>query len=248
MTFMRKKMAIPSKTVIAVVLFLAASQSIAAQFKYGVKVSGTVNNMYLIQDTNTNMRRTSVAGFNAGIMGEYIFRNNMSIGVEAMFAMQGFKRSWVTSYSHPAVIPSVENTICRTFHTNIPVLFRYYYKGLAIESGPQFSFCFGGKRKFHREQTVLDNTIAFDTSYTFSSKETEMQEDLPDFKLWNRITIGVTAGLSYTLDYGLMFGMRYTYDFCNAFNEKKLDSDMKPYSEQYKSRHSVVQISIGFKF
>ncbi|MBR5029118.1 MAG: PorT family protein [Bacteroidales bacterium] len=221
--------------------------TIVAQVKFGGKVSGTINNMFLVQDTSKNMRRGSVAGFNVGVMAEYLFRENMSVGIEVMFAMQGFKRSWVSTYDHPAVIPTVENTTCRTFHLNIPVLYRFYYRGLAFEAGPQVSVCFDGKRKFHREQTIHDQSLVFDTAYTFSSLETEMQKYLSGFKLWNRITFGATAGISYTLDNGLMFGIRYTYDFNNSFNDM-IEYEYEKYrSETYKSHHSVVQISVGLK-
>lgn len=228
-------------------LTLVSCPTLMAQFKFGGKVSGTVNNMFLVQDTSKNIRSGSIAGFNLGAMGEYFFRDDMSAGLEVMFAMQGFKRSMVNTFDHPAIIPTTEEIICRTFHINIPILYRYYYKGLALEAGPQVSICLGGKRYFHREQKVKDDELVFDTSYTFSSCETEMQNRLSDFKLWNRITFGATAGISYTLDNGLMFGIRYTYDFSNSFNEMVKFEEEKYRSETYKSHHSVVQISVGLK-
>jgi len=233
--------------VASALLTLASCPTLMAQFQFGGKVSGTINNMFLVQDTSKNLQRSSVAGFNIGAMAEYFFKENMSVGVEVMFAMQGFKRSWVSTYDHPAVIPTMEKTTCRTFHLNIPILYRYYYKGLALEAGPQVSICFGGKRYFHREQTIHEETQVFDTNYVFSGTETEMQKYLSDFKLWNRITFGATAGISYTLDNGLMFGIRYTYDFNNSFNEMVEYEYEKYRSETYKSHHSVVQISLGLK-
>lgn len=233
--------------VAAALLTLASCPALMAQFKFGGKVSGTVNNMFLVQDTSKSIQRSSVAGFNIGAMAEYLFKENMSVGIEVMFAMQGFKRSWVSTYDHPAIVPSTEHVICRTFHLNIPILYRYYYKNLAIEVGPQVSICFGGKRYFHRQQTIHEETLAFDTNYTFRSTETEMQKKMSDFKLWNRITFGATAGISYTLDNGLMFGIRYTYDFNNSFNEMVEYEYEKYRSETYKSHHSVVQISLGLK-
>jgi len=233
--------------IVAALLTLASGSGLMAQFKFGGKVSGTVNNMFLVQDTSRNIQRSSVVGFNVAAMAEYLFRDDMSVGLEVMFAMQGFKRSWVSTYDHPAVIPTIENTTCRTFHLNIPILYRYYINGFALEAGPQVSICFGGKRYFHREQTIHEETMVFDTNYVFSGTETDMQKYLSDFKLWNRITFGATAGVSYTLDNGLMFGIRYTYDFNNSFNEM-IEYEYEKYrSETYKSHHSVVQISLGLK-
>ena len=118
---------------------------------------------------------------------------------------------------------------------------------LASGSGLMAQFKFGGKRYFHREQTIHEETMVFDTNYVFSGTETDMQKYLSDFKLWNRITFGATAGVSYTLDNGLMFGIRYTYDFNNSFNEM-IEYEYEKYrSETYKSHHSVVQISLGLK-
>ena len=108
-------------------LTLASCPALMALFQFGGKISGTINNMFLVQDTSKNLQLSSVAGFNIGAMAEYFFKENMSVGVEVMFAMQGFKRSWVSTYDNPAVIPTMEKTTCLTFHLNIPSLYRKYW-------------------------------------------------------------------------------------------------------------------------
>lgn len=227
--------------VVAAVLAFAANSSLMAQVKFGVKASGTVNNMFLDSDTTKDIKRAPVFGFNVGVMGEYFLNDNMSIGAELMFAQQGYKRSLETDHSK-------SETTYRTNHINLPILFRYYIGGLAIEAGPQVSFCFGGKMKGHSELTILSTTTTSDTTISMSDIEADYQKAMSDFKLWNRINIGGTIGLSYNMANGLFFGARYTYDFTNAFNEMKFGDDLKPKQEAIKSHHGVISVSVGYKF
>ena len=41
--------------IVAALLTLASGSGLMAQFKFGGKVSGTVNNMFLVQDTSRNI-------------------------------------------------------------------------------------------------------------------------------------------------------------------------------------------------
>ena len=229
--------------VVAAALVFATSSSLMAQFKFGVKASGTVNNMFHVEDTMKDMKRSPVFGFNVGVMGEYFLNDNMSIGAELLFAQQGFKRSIESDHT-------LWEMTYRTNHINLPILFRYYIGGLAIEVGPQVSFCFGGKAKQHSELTILNNTTTSDTTISLADMESNYQKlyNMSDFKMWNRINIGGTIGLSYNMANGLFFGARYTYDFTNAFNDMKLGDDLKPKQEAIKSHYGVISVSVGFKF
>lgn len=226
---------------VAAIMVFATSSSLMAQFKFGVKASGTMNNMFLASDTIKDIKRAPVFGFNVGVMGEFFLNDNMSVGAELLFAQQGFKRSISEDGDELAVT-------YRTNHINLPIVFRYYIGGLAIEAGPQVSFCFGGKIKSHSEETLLGHTATQDTTISLGDVESDMQKGMSDFKLWNRINIGGTIGLSYNMANGLFFGARYTYDFTNAFNDMKLGDDLKPKQEAIKSHHGVISVSVGYKF
>ena len=230
----------------AAVMVLSLCTSVNAQnLRFGVKASGTMNNMFLDSDTIKDIKRSPVFGFNVGVMGEFFLNENMSVGAELLFAQQGYKRSLEKGDENNGY---KSETTYRTNHINLPILFRYYIGGLAIEAGPQVSFCFGGKVKGHSEETILGHTATQDTTISLGDVEADYQKGMSDFKLWNRINIGGTIGLSYNMPSGLFFGARYTYDFTNAFNDMKMGSDLKPYQESVKSHHSVISVSVGFKF
>lgn len=230
---------------VAAIMVFATSSSLMAQVKFGVKASGSAN--FMSMDTTMfgkDWEKSPVFGFNVGVMGEFFLNDNMSIGAELLFAQQGFKRSISEDGDEIAVT-------YRTNHINLPILFRYYIGGLAIEVGPQVSFCFGGKSNVYDKfvaggQTILDTT--YTESLSDAEKDVQKKEGLSDFKLWNRINIGGTIGLSYNMPSGLFFGARYTYDFTNAFNDMKLGDDLKPKQEAIKSHHGVISVSVGFKF
>ena len=228
--------------VVAAVLVFATSSSLMAQVKFGVKASGTLNNMFHEDDSisDPNYKRVPVFGFNVGVMGEFFLNDNMSIGAELLFAQQGYKRTY-------NVDEDKSELTFRTNHINLPILFRYYIGGLAIEAGPQVSFCFGGNRNLYEKEVVLGHTL-IDTTYSMTMSELEENyQKLPglsDFKVWNRINIGGTIGLSYNMPSGLFFGARYTYDFTNFFNTINKDGKQEP----YKSHYGVISVSVGFKF
>lgn len=206
--------------------------------------------MFLAHDTIAYMKRLPGFGYNIGFLGEYYFNEKISLGAELLFARQGYIRTWTNSYDHPAIIPANEKAICKTYHINIPIIFRYYIDNLAFEIGPQVSFCFGGNLKYVLEQTIHDYTSTFDTLYHFSDWEsaTSKDKDLPGFKAWNRISVGATAGMSVNLENGMFIGVRYTFDFTNSFHEAIMIDEKPTWSDEvFKSHHSVLTASIGFK-
>lgn len=242
---------------VAAILMFATSESLMAQFKFGVKASGMMNNMFLEMDSSSTVKRAPVFGFNVGVMGEIFVSDNISVGAELVFAQQGFKRT--SSYDENDVYgtySSESEMVFRTNHINLPVLLRFYVGGLAIELGPQVSFCFGGKvkQKFSSSYTYGGETEhhSSDTTMTFAELEKDEQQyckehGLSDYKLWNRINVGATLGLSYNLENGLFFGARYTYDFTNLFNDYEIKNDLARKVDM-KSHYGVLQVSVGFKF
>lgn len=244
---------------VAAVLMFATSSSLMAQFKFGVKASGTLNNMFWAEDTAATMERHPVFGFNVGVMGEYFLGDNMSIGAELLFAQQGFRRTseYNETSEYGGKFHSDNDITFRTNHVNLPIVFRYYINGLAIEVGPQLSFCFGGKVKqiasyeyTYGGQTEIQSR---DTTYYLADMEKEEQdqlkkEGLKDFKFWNRINVGGTVGLSYNMENGLFFGARYTYDFTNVFNSYEYKNEKPVKIDNYKSHYGVLSVSVGFKF
>lgn len=240
------------KVALVVALLIATAAQLSAQVQVGVKGGGSLNNMFLAQDTNHALTPSSIFGFSAGVSAEYFFKERMSAGIEALFAMQGCRRIWRDRYDHPGVVPTEQRATVQTFHLNIPVLFRYHFNGFAIEAGPQVSICFGGRHKHHLDQSFAGEEKVFDTIYHFDDLEMEIADDIniKEYKVWNRVTFGAVAGIRYTFEGGFNVGLRYAIDFSNAFNRwyYESDEDDKVLWESYKSRHSVLVLSLGFSF
>ena len=260
---------------VSAVLMFATSSNLMAQFKFGVKASATLNNMFHADDTMKDIKRIPVFGFNVGVVGEYFLNDNMSIGAELVFAQQGFKRKYEVFHEYDydgdgdrdVYYSWNEEQVFRTNHINLPILFKYYFNGLAVEVGPQISFAFGGK---YSDKWTQDGTHEGsghgERHYSLADYEDELQlsykkyEGINDFKLWNRINIGATAGLSYNMENGLFFGARYTFDFTNFLNDVVYDEHVyegggviiterdNPHFAKIKSHYSVVQLSVGYKF
>ena len=234
-------------------LTLASSSGLMAQWKMGLTTGASLTNMYLAQDTMTYMKSLSAFGYNIGITGEFFINENMSVEAELLFARQGYRRTWTERFEHPLTVPDKEKATCRTYHLNIPMLFRYHIDNIAFEAGPQISFCFGGKWKYTLEQTIHDDyTAIFDTTYHFSEWEenTEIAKGITGFRAWHRISIGAAIGMCVNLENGITLGVRYTYDFTNSFNEAVLvqpKPNEKWEQQTFKSHHSVLSFSVGIK-
>lgn len=218
--------------VVAAALVFATSSSLMAQMKIGIKASGNLSNIYMEDTTTTTMK----PGFNVGVMGEYFLNDNMSIGAELLYSMQGAQEkhegdNWSNKYA------------ITTHNINLPILFRFYFGGLAVEVGPQVGFCLGGKYK----STITIGDKEEESTTSFSEVEENGRKSFSDFKYWNRLSVGGAIGLSYNLSNGLFFGARYTHDFTDLFNNVVLDGT-NPKNEAYKSRNGVISVSVGYKF
>lgn len=247
---------------------LLIGMSASAQFKFGIKASRTLNSMYLDHQSliypenpedDIDASTSFVAGFNAGIVAEYFFSEKISLGAEIMYAQQGFETNYErtfifngTTYGHLSYYEkeTTKNLI-------IPVVARYYIHGFSIEAGPQIGICLGGKsfvrstvedyNTFHSFQQKTKTTNDF--SYTYDEIEEGTRKYLPDFKYYNRLQFGITAGLAYNFDFGLFVGARYSMDFTDTFNKVLRDEGNQPYDwTSFKSKNSVISISLGFKF
>ncbi|MBR5029117.1 MAG: PorT family protein [Bacteroidales bacterium] len=219
--------------VVAAVLVFAANSSLMAQFKFGVKASGNLSNIYMEDTTTTTMK----PGFNIGVMGEYFLNDNMSVGAELLFSMQGAQEKHEGETL--GVKWSTKNSIT-TNYINLPILVRYYFGALAVELGPQIGFCFGGNTKYKFES---DGNTKEETQ-SFSDSEKDIQKLVSDYKLWNRLQVGGAIGVSYNMPMGLFFGARYTYDFTNLLNT--INNEGK--TESVKSNSGVISVSVGYKF
>lgn len=219
--------------VVAAVLAFAANSSLMAQFKFGVKVSGNLSNIYMEDTTTTSMK----PGFNFGVLGEYFLNENMSLGAEVLFSQQGAKE---TKEGEDLGIKWKTTSAITTNYINVPILFRYYFGGLAVELGPQFGLCLGGKYSYKSE--VGDKTEEY--TKKFSEIEEDAQKVVSDFKYWNRLQIGGAIGLTYNMPMGLFLGARYTYDFTDLLNT--INKEGK--TESYKTKSGVITVSVGYKF
>ena len=224
--------------VVAAVLAFAANSSLMAQFKFGVKASGTLNNIYTEDSTTTSMK----PGFNVGVLAEYFLNENMSIGAEVLFAQQGCQAK---DEGEDFGVKWSSKTTTTSNHINLPIMFRYYINGLAIEVGPQFGLCIGGNHKYKQEADGKTD----EATKTFNEMEDDYYKKVnSDYKYYNRLNIGAAIGLTYNMPMGLFLGARYTHDFTNAFNEIKMDGLTSTKCESVKSNHGVISVSVGFKF
>ena len=224
--------------VVAAVLAFAANSSLMAQFKFGVKASGNLSNIYVEDSTTTSMK----PGFNIGVMGEYFLNDNISVGAELLLSMQGAKE---TSEGTTLGKDWKNTSSITTNNINLPIMIRYYFGGLAVELGPQIGFCFGGNFKNKKESD--GNTD--ETTTAFSKWEDDYYKNVDDsYKMWNRLNIGGAIGVSYNMPMGLFFGARYTYDFTNLFNTIKMDGLTSTKCESRKSNQGVISVSVGYKF
>jgi len=135
-----------------VLVFLAGisfATAANAQFQFGVK--GGVNFSNVNGDGLDGVSTSSLTGFNAGVYFKLPLAHHLAIQPELVYSGQGFKisESGITATQH-------EN------YFNVPVLLKYTYAGLFLETGPQFGFLMSANEKV--QGTSEDNKSGFNSS------------------------------------------------------------------------------------
>jgi hypothetical protein len=119
-----------------------------AQFAFGIKGGANISNVNGSDVSGTN----SLVGFNAGAYLKLPVTKHLAIQPELDYSGQGFKEtsSGVTTTQH-------ENYI------DIPVLLKYHFAGLFVETGPQAGFLVSAK--------VSQQGVSVDDKASFNSAE-----------------------------------------------------------------------------
>src|SRR5579863_8147636 len=112
---------------------LLASFSFAtahAQLAFGVKAGANISNVTGSDATGTS----ALVGFNAGAYLKIPLPHNLSIQPELVYSGQGFKQTsgGITTTQH-------------LNYLNIPILLKYSFAGVFIETGPQAGFLLNAK-------------------------------------------------------------------------------------------------------
>ena len=247
--------------VVAAIMAFAANSSLMAQFKIGAKAGVSMNGMFGKDNYYDKYELKPVCGFNAGIVGEYMIDDKMSIAAEVLYARQGYSLHleknivayYLESY-HNIYAKGDVKTISN--HIKVPVMFRYYFGSFSVEVGPQVGFCLGGKEKAHYESDVPDSGDPllkhqiYDYNYTFEELESNGEEILDDYRMYNRVNAGFVVGVGYEFAFGMFLNARYTMDFTNSYNKIISDETTgKAVSwESYPSKQWGVALSVGYKF
>lgn len=104
--------------------------TVHAQFAFGIKGGANISNVNGSDVSGTN----SLVGFNAGVYLKLPVTRHLSIQPEVDYSGQGFKETsgGITTTQH-------ENYI------NVPVLLKYHFMGVFVETGPQAGFLMSAK-------------------------------------------------------------------------------------------------------
>lgn len=169
-------------------------------------------------------------GLAVGVEGEYQISELFSLSAGVMYSMQGLK------YSEKIAIPVVgEQSLEATGkldYINIPIMANVYVlKGLAVKLGIQPGF-----------------NIASKLSMDMKGAMSGGNEEDPDIKdAIQSVDISIPIGVSYEYA-NVVFDARYNWGLSNVFTDKRTRTILDDFIPGKKSKNSVFQISVGYKF
>lgn len=241
---MRKK--VKFIAVLSLVMAVATSCAFAQKFHYGVKASATFNNIIMdsISGSDTTIFGTDgnplQFGYNVGAFVEYMVTSKIGVSAELLYSRQGRKEVKKDDFG-------TITTNVTTSNINLPIMLKIYLsERLAVEAGPQFGYCFGGKVNM---KTAFNDEALKDSELSLSFKELEDEDNNrgvgdKDFKYWNRFGIALGLGASINFKFGLFVGARYTIGVTDLLNTR----DIQGKQVTRDSKCSEISISAGFRF
>ncbi|MDR1097247.1 MAG: PorT family protein [Tannerella sp.] len=179
------------RTMLVMMVFIAAFSNVSAQFTAGAKVGLNRTKEYYgrkIMDEDIDFR----TGLNAGIYGKYGLSDRFDVQAELLYSQQGYKSSVpLTDVGGTAIVGGYK---ALSHYLNVPVLLKYYpFNRIYIEAGPQVGFCLG---------------------YTYSSGHKEYDEALKTLDTdYNTVDFSLAGGIGLYIGYGLSFNARYIHGF-----------------------------------
>ena len=159
-------------------------------------------------------------GLAAGVFGEYVINDLFGIQAELLYSMQGlmFKES-----EGDITIKDV----LKGDYINLPILAKFYVlEGLSVDVGPQFGY-----------MVSLKNTLS-GIPAEFEDEDEGMVNGTTDLYKEDgvkKFDISVGMGLTYKLNFGLDVFARYNLGLTKV-------------SEGDKSKNSVIQVGVGYRF
>jgi outer membrane immunogenic protein len=181
-------------TLTLILLSIYCSFSANAQVYIGARAGLNISN--LVTDANVISKKSKI-GFQAGIVGCGVLKNDLSWQAEVNYAQKGFKSSNVK-----ANMAYLELPILAKLYFPLPTLDKEKIKGF-INLGPYLGYWMSNKSTY----TAADGSSVTSTSFASSSKKFEFGYLLG-------------AGVSYTLGPGYLLGeLRYQFALTNTSSE-----------------------------
>ena len=206
----------------ALLLSLAVLNQASAQKGFSFSVKGTPQFSWLSNsddNNNSNYSRKTTFNTNFGIGGAYNFTNNLGVGLDVLYSLQGQKYDLSGTEFHQKVD-----------YLKLPVMFLYNTNpakpvSFIAKLGPQLSI---------RTSAKLDN-----------SNGDEMADTKDAYK---SVTFGgvAVAGVQFRLDksFYVTAAARYDYDFTNAENK-----DFAGYTAGRADTHNMTAgLEVGLKY
>jgi hypothetical protein len=179
------------RTILVMMLFIAVSSSVSAQFLIGPKVGLNRTKEYYgrkILDEDVDFR----TGLNAGIFGKYVLSELFDVQAELLYSQQGYKSNVpLTDIGGNAIVGGYK---ALSHYLTVPVLLKYYpFTRIYLEAGPQVGFC-------------------LDYKYSSGHKEYDKALKAQDTD-YNTVDFSLTGGLGFYNGYGLSVNARYIHGF-----------------------------------
>ncbi len=232
------------KTILALTTVLVGGSAMA-QLNVGAKVglNYSIYGTKIDPEPDEAPDAATGIGFHLGGYMEYMFSDNIGIRPELLFSTRGTKETETTTTTTDIFgITTVSETESENTGTlsylEIPILLTYKANdNLSFQAGPGLGFLMSSKTKFDATTTTRTTSGGNTTTTTSSvSGDSDSKEGLRGMEL------GAVVGVTYELESGLNFGLRY-WRGLSTLNE---ETDFGPVS--VKTNANVLQVSVGYTF
>jgi len=174
------------KTVLLFALLLSIAGVKAQEFHYGAKLALN-RTSFTTDDSDTNKYLKGKLGLEAGLMGEYMFNDNLGLVAELKYASAG-------DYMEMSQSGVDFKSYIYLSYVQVPVMARYYFnENLSLELGPQIGFL---------TSADYETEVSYDGNTETDSGDLKDNFESSDF--------GLNIGAGYKMENGLFFNLRYT--------------------------------------
>jgi len=179
-------------------------------FSFGLKIG--VNSSIITDDDDLAKSKIGVVG---GAFGKIKLGTDLGLSAELLYSMQGceFKYGGI-------LVGSLSSAELNLDYLNIPILINWYVpgvEGLTVKGGLQPAFLLSSKVNYNY---VGGTSIGLDASDLFK---------------FETLDIAIPLGVSYELDFGLLFDARYNIGITDVLKDAK-------------GKNRVFQFTVGYRF